>query len=187
MSNIFSKSALLAAGLFLTTTANAALVDEYWIDQANGYGAYDLTNDTGVDIYGFAVANSDAVDAFDTSGLAWEANIIGQAEWDSGNLIEIGINTLAIGTFDSLFAGYTQAIMYSANSFEPVTLADGQTATGFEFYTMFLSSPFVTFDQNFTQIDKGQAVHVNAVPVPAAVWLFISGIIGMASVARRKT
>lgn len=186
MSNIFSKTTLLAVGLFFAATANAAIVDEYWINEADGLGAYDLTNNTGVDLYGFAVGSNTAVVASDNSGTGWDANVIYQAEWDSNAFLINGIDTQAIGTFDSLFSGYTQAVMYSANAFEPVALANGAKAIGFEFSTQFLSSPYVTFDQNFNMVDQGQAVHVNAVPVPAAAWLFISGIIGLAGVARRK-
>jgi hypothetical protein len=187
VNNFFSKSALFAAGLFLATSANAAIVNEYWIDQANGIGAYDLVNDTNVDIYGFAVGNDTAVDAYDNSGNFWEALVIDQVAWDAGYSIEIGIDTQTIGLFSDLFAGYNQAVIYASNnSFEPNPVVAGATASGFEFYTMFLSSPFVTFDQNFNMIDQGMATHVSAVPVPAAAWLFISGLIGLVGVSRRK-
>ncbi len=188
MNKLFSKSTLLVTGLLLATSTNAAIVNEYWIDQELGYGAYDLINDTGVDIYGFAVGNDTAVEAFDSSGLGWDALIFDEATWNQPYNSEIyGIDTASIGSFNRLFAGYTQAVIYSYNSYyEPVALTAGATATGFEFYTMFLSSPFVTFDINYNMIDQGMATHVSAVPVPASAWLFISGIIGLAGISRRQ-
>ncbi|MFK5947234.1 MAG: VPLPA-CTERM sorting domain-containing protein [Methylococcales bacterium] len=188
MRKILSKLSFIGIALLFATTVNASVISEYWIDQENGNGAFDITNDTGSDIYGFAVGSNDAVWAYDNSGLGWDADVYDALTWNSGANIELGLNTdtASIGLFSDLFPGFDRAVIYSANRFEPIPLAVGDTATGFEFGTLWLSSPYVTFDQNNNVIDQGQTTHVSAVPVPAAAWLFGSGLVGLAGISRRK-
>lgn len=191
MNSFFSKSALLAIGLFLAIPANAAIVNEYWIDEANGIGGYDLINSTTSNIYGFAVGSSSATAADNFSDtVAWNSYVITHSEWDLGLYLEIAdVDTQTLGTFESLFAATSdRAVLYAYDAFSlnPTYLAVDTMATGFQFNTFGLVSQYVTFDRNYAIIDQGQATHPSAVPVPAAAWLFISGIIGLAGVARRK-
>jgi len=44
------------------------------------------------------------------------------------------------------------------------------------------NGPFIGFNANFDMT----SVTMSAVPVPAAVWLFGSGLVGLAGVARRR-
>ncbi len=53
----------------------------------------------------------------------------------------------------------------------------------------FIDGPFIGV-QGFLDIGSGNSLHVtsvSAVPVPAAAWLFGSGLLGLIGVARRKT
>ena len=50
----------------------------------------------------------------------------------------------------------------------------------------FTLDPAITLSDS-VDIDKGSLLYrINAVPIPAAVWLFGSGLIGLISVTRRK-
>ncbi|HHZ88239.1 MAG TPA: VPLPA-CTERM sorting domain-containing protein, partial [Chromatiaceae bacterium] len=45
-----------------------------------------------------------------------------------------------------------------------------------------IDGPFAGFSANFDIT----AIHITNVPVPAAVWLFGSGLVGLAGIARRN-
>jgi hypothetical protein len=48
-----------------------------------------------------------------------------------------------------------------------------------------IDGPFAGFNLNF-DITAIHVSYVNPIPVPAAVWLFGSGLVGLAGLARRK-
>ncbi len=203
MKSFFSKSTLLAFGLLLATSANAVIVDEYWIDQ--GYGAgeggFTITNDTNQAIYGFAVGanGADRSTYNGPLGLNWVSALTTEDGWNNGWAVDwseayFTVDTRSIGLFSDLFAGYNQVVIYAYIPSELVLegapasrgLAAGEIESGFTFVTDELASPFVTFDQNYNLLETGDTLHVATVPVPAAVWLFLSGVLGLAGIARRK-
>ncbi|MDX2421751.1 MAG: VPLPA-CTERM sorting domain-containing protein [Amphritea sp.] len=71
-------------------------------------------------------------------------------------------------------------------------VAEGWTSHSllFEAPTGADNKPFILFEPSFVSIENIypglDAVVLNAVPVPAAVWLFGSGLLGLVGVARRK-
>ena len=107
----------------------------------------------------------------------------------NGFPIDFGVNTVISGssvavggTFGTVFGPTFDFVTFNftANSSAPINIfnsafgdwQDGQ-------FPQAQSIPDVTF--------VGAQVNVNPVPVPAAVWLFGSGLIGLVGIARRKT
>ncbi len=203
MKSFFSKSTLLAFGLLLATSANAAVVEEYWIEQGFGVGegGFTITNDTTQTIYGFAVGvtRADQSTYDGPLGLNWVSALTTEEGWNNGYAVNwaedyFTVDTQSIGVFSELFPDFSQVVIYAYIPSElmiegaPASrgLAAGETESGFKFFTAELASPFITFDQNYSLLETGDTLHVAPVPVPAALWLFISGVLGLIGVARRK-
>ena len=113
--------------------------------------------------------------------------------FDGGDLLANSL-TSSLGeryaTTGSSFSGIDPIIDYT-------TIADG-TIDGL--FTLFVTSGFRTFDTNDFYINTfgeggnsgfdGTITSISAstvVPVPAAVWLFGSGLLGLVGIARRKS
>jgi len=195
---------LLLTGLFLAaSSAQAVIIEEQWLAYepliGGGEAEYTVTNNSGSDIYAFFVANDTATNSWSNNN-GWRSNIIDAFEWNDAathinylGAIDNPVYTRELGLFGDLFTGYKQVIMYTFNYYnlnglatnpDALPIAAGTIRGEFNFTTEELASPFVAIDQNGNIVDTGEAVHV--VPVPAAVWLLGSGLIGLASVARRK-
>ncbi len=199
---LFSASLLLAV-----SSAQATIIDENWVtfDDASGTGVaeFAVTNDTATDIFAFIVANDNNPSSSSSDDGAWTSSIVDRFSWSGTSFIVYNggsgdtgvdfIETSSLGTFDELFGTAQQAIIYSffnyngnAPGLNAQALLAGTTQAGFFFSTEQLASPFVTIGQNGAIIDTGETIHSSVVPVPAAVWLFGSGLIGLAGIARRK-
>lgn len=197
------KSLTLAALFIAASSAQAVIIEEQWLAYdpliGGGEAEYTVTNDSASSIYAFFVANDNATNVWSTNN-GWNSTTIESFEWDNpdSNINYLGgvdnpIYTTSLGLFADLFTGYNQALMYTFNYYnqngldanpDALPIAVGDTVGGFFFTTEELASPFVAIDQNGNIVGTGNAVHV--VPVPAAVWLFGSGLIGLVGVARRK-
>jgi len=198
----FSATLLIAA-----SNVQAVTVSEAWVNYnpliGGGEAEYTVTNDTGSDIYAFIVGN-DAATNTSTSNNGWDSTIVSSFEWDDLEVnmsinflggVDNPIYTSDLGAFNTLFAGFNQAIMYTFNVYnqngldanpDALPIASGATRGGFNYTTEILASPFIAIDQSGNIVGSGNAVHVSAVPVPAAVWLFGSGLLALAGFARRK-
>lgn len=99
----------------------------------------------------------------------------------------------AAGTLDTAFASFFDVV--PGTSFTLFTL---DFTASLSPSTSMLDIGFVAGAGNWAEFDgtaiantdvvyNGATVTVNAVPVPAAVWLFGSGLLGLVGVARRKT
>ena len=101
----------------------------------------------------------------------------------------------------ALYAGdYTVSVMQYNNKAIGPTLADGFDLSGDPFFTsvynctngQFCDASNVAVYNNrtnewaFDVLNVESATMVDAVPVPAAIWLFCSGLIGFIGIARRK-
>jgi len=100
---------------------------------------------------------------------------------------EFGSNLDNVGT-DSLFitsgidvntSGSISFDLNAGDDFYVVTSAGARSVDGF-------ADSWNTFSMSFEDDTGLTAASVSAVPVPAAVWLFSSGLIGLIGVARRK-
>lgn len=197
------KSLAIAAFFLVATSAQAVIIEERWVDFdptiGGGEAEYTVINNSGSDIYAFFIANDVATNV-GTINNGWNSRTIDAFEWDSAesNVNFLGaadnpIYTADLGLFADLFTGYEQAIMYTFNVYnqngldanpDALPIAAGATRAGFSFTTEILASPFIAIDQSGLIVGQGEAVHV--VPVPAAVWLFGSGLMGLVGCARRK-
>ena len=105
----------------------------------------------------------------------------------SGNSLDIVVGTMSFTETDD--------VDYSLGSSPSLSFFDG-AFTGFDFLTYFgtfgqFESTVLSagaMDDNFNVVNSAWTNYsVAAVPVPAAVWLFGSGLLGLAGVARRKS
>jgi len=201
--NLAFSATLLAAA----SNVQAVTISEAWVNYdpliGGGEAEYTVTNDTSSAIYAFIVGNDVATNSWSENN-GWNSNIVSSFEWDNPEInmsinflggVDNPIYTNELGAFSTLFAGFEQAIMYTFNVYnqngldanpDALPIASGATRGGFSFTTEILASPFIAIDQSGNIVGSGNAVHVPAVPVPAAVWLFGSGLLGLVGFARRK-
>jgi len=197
------KTLSLAMLLVITSNVQAVTINEGWesFDPELGYGVaeYTVSNNSGSAIYAFVVGNNDATNVWSNNN-GWNSTTIDAFEWNDAetNINYLGaidnpVFTSSLGKFEDLFTGYSQALMYSFNYFnqkglnanpDAQPIASGSTVGGFFFTTEELASPFIAIDINGNIVGSGEAI--NAVPVPAAIWLFGSGLLGLVGIARRK-
>ncbi|PCJ83805.1 MAG: hypothetical protein COA54_14955 [Thiotrichaceae bacterium] len=96
---------------------------------------------------------------------------------EMGNLFNVdGISSAAPGPFSNIQSHF----YWSGTEFAPVT----GSAWGFQFGNGGQSTRNKVNDLFAWAVQSGD---VSAVPVPAAAWLFGSGLLGLVGVARRKS
>lgn len=198
-------SALVAAaGLLAGTSASAAMLNLDFIDNPDIYSSgitvsYDALNDT-LSAEGYASTFTDLSGtqrdiANGTLGTFSLSAIIDDAGNFSGGNFTIGGT---VGSFNSgtLLSGDLTAFGFESGnpSFEfalNVTGGDamslygnaGLTLSGMNTATSFAAD----FVRDFAYSDAKTVVPAAVVPVPAAAWLFGSGLIGLVGVARRRS
>ncbi|BAZ94310.1 ornithine/acetylornithine aminotransferase [Thiohalobacter thiocyanaticus] len=97
--------------------------------------------------------------------------------------VSSGLEGLAFGSDSGLEAGIVGTLTFQALAAGDTALTMAVTTDplkGGDFYSA------VTYQQQAVTF-LGSQVEVSAVPVPAAVWLFGSGLIGLAGIARRRS
>ncbi len=198
-----SFKTLISASLLMlaANAAQAVIINEAWTwydpDLGLGEGEFTVINDSTTDIYAFAVANDAPAGSLPSawdSSVAWEATLVSDTEWDAGidmyfwdGASSSIVSTLDIGSFADLFPGYGSAFLYSYfTELSRAPIAAGTTERGFLFGAGLLGSPFVSIDFNGAIVDAHEAVHVSAVPLPAAVWLFGFGLGALGLLGRRR-
>jgi len=197
------KSLAIVVVFLAASSAQAVIIEEQWTNYDPLIGAgeaeYTVTNDSGSSIYAFFIANDTATNNWSTNN-GWDSRNILANEWDNpaSTINYLGgvdnpVYTAELGLFSDLFIGYEQVLMYTFSYYnqngldanpDALPIAAGDTVGGFFFTTQELASPFIAIDQSGAIVGAGEAVHV--VPVPAAVWLFGSGLLGFVGIARRK-
>lgn len=166
-------------------------------------------------VAGFAVTTDDLTESIDTSRNNWSPWLVTDSEWNSGLDFEIDTpgdpeilftsGALGVGTFDSIFgpgpeskAAVFWASSYLAYSFNNQDLIGPTEMTSeFEWFdTMPNSTAFAilsggpTGDEYLTcpvgiNSPAGDCTPLNPIPIPAAVWLFGSSLIGLVGLSRR--
>lgn len=113
-------------------------------------------------------AGNITLDTTGREGMAQYFNVsLGAQPWNAGAVHTSGTEAGPAATLSgSALDGAGNAVLVSSN-----------TVNGWGF---FAGTPYTeVFSVNFVEV-------INPVPVPAAVWLFGSGLVGLAGIARRK-
>lgn len=168
--------------LIVPVCAQAAMVNF----SVTGFATDNMWNDGTPDGFGLSSAPNDtitAVGTFDNVSL------------DGSGLESVLLDSLTITVGNAIF---TQDDETRATNF-PVLLFDGGAFDGIDFDALYgdfgyfnSAERLMTFtgdDDNFGSIYgnwDGASYSVSAVPVPAAAWLFGSGLIALAGFVRRK-
>ncbi len=167
--------------MFSLNSANAALVN------------YVITGDiVSGDDYApnvFGLTSGDTITAtgtFDDSVLVAGSGVI-DFSMGSGNTMTINVGTETFTAANDIDYGSGTGPSIELSSLSLYDF-DFLAYAGTNGATVDFSSFFTTFD-DFDQMfgDWRTTVEITAVPVPAAVWLFGSGLLALAGVARRKT
>ena len=202
----FWKYALLGMVLIISNSTNAALIDNgiYTTDTASGLDWLDLTETTNIS-YNQMLAQinnpSSMYSNFRYATLAELDQLIQPFNLTTGNMVNSGFSTdianlsdyLGITMFESPpgTAGFIGTGFYgflgdlTSENFRGIigmynsTIC--QTGDCYAVQTQF-ASPDLTSEIYGHFLVKDTAV----VPVPAAVWLFGSGLIGLIGIARRR-
>lgn len=167
---ILLASALLCCSSIaqaVTTTYNFTITGDVLVGDEFFSNAFNLTAGETITAYGTFTADLDA-----------PGNVSVIFASDNFNSLTIDVNgTLFSKSDDNNYGAGTGAFL----TFNAGTLAD------FDFTSATFNSSFLAFDDFDSMYGEWTTVSLTAVPVPAAVWLFGSGLLGLVGIARRKT
>lgn len=164
----FYDSRFLEAGVFQSSVLTATTI--------SGTGSTSGTQDSFLQ-GAFATSYFDVTFSVDEST---PFSLTGQLDADSYfgtlsvSLYENGINIFSYDPFDATTAGFVSLYSYS-----------GQLFTGNTYQLVAVSADSelgVGYDEEW-QLN----LQISDVPIPAAVWLFASGLLGLVGMARRKS
>jgi len=175
---------IAATALFLVLgSAHAALI------------AYEINGDVvfGNDNGGpnvFGLNSGDTITAtgiFDDSGLSGAGNGTLSFASGSGNTMSISVGTETFTAANDTRFGTGGGPTIALSSFTTLDDFDFLALVGTNGASADFSSFFTSFDNLGTFFGDWQTtISTQVVPVPAAVWLFSSGLIGLVGIARRK-
>ena len=171
-------------GLILLLTASSShavvalppvTIDEIF-NAGTGVGAYSVTNNSGYELFAFAVGSHNANSAWVEGRSWWSGDNLTESEWNAGvSFWSLEVNTSQF-PYSNYFSGYAKANLYF--NFDGQHIQNGET-TGYQFFysAAYPASSFVAFyyDNNEVKTITGQA---SVVPVPGAAILFVSGVLG---------
>jgi len=197
---------VLAVVASLVPLASLAVTINETFDPELQVGQYSVNNNSTEAVYAFVVGNNTATftDGGEFQDVVlpeiWSSDIIYRADWVNGNSIfgYGAVNSWTVPdtstlSWDSIFGidilqvvSYwvvddTAAIFGISGTSTPIL--PGEVRSQFTFEASLPASPFIAFGQNGGTVDQGETI--TAVPVPAAAWLFVSGLLGFAGAARK--
>jgi len=207
----FWKLASAIMAFILSTTVNAAIIDNdtYTTDTVSGLDWLDLTETTNMS-YNDIATQLNVGGALEGWRYATESEIIGFFDAFGGdNNYYDGWSTQNNGLFDkvSLVWGDTYCNMshvscelgdgYSLFLYDGNYSSDIYATEGLIFdrngYTdqpdydwVVVSQSYISRDIAYTDHGSALVREVSSVPVPAAIWMFSSGLIGLVGLARCK-
>jgi len=199
-----SATLLGLSSLLLTSQASAAVIIEgggvtitetetIEIETGTTIGEYQVQNNSSLDLFAIAISNNNGVlpytnvaTASDGSYIGWVAETINASSWDTYVLLDMDYNDLALnsfGLFTDFFAADDNVNLYVWGGESDLINAGASVSGAFLFNPALLASSGLVIGTNGT---TNSAIAVSAVPVPAAIWLFGSGLLGLVGIARRK-
>lgn len=182
---VFAKSALAISCAFAISTAHAASVSLDPASPAPARVGEMVSFDVLLDFSSDSTTGGSVDIAWDPSVLQYNDNFNitlspRDSTFDVVDFQQPGLLSVGLGDF----AGFTPTgvlgvveYMAMGEGTTDISLGDSQKWGGF------FSSTGALIPVNYA----GSQVSVSAVPVPAAVWLFSSGLVGLAGMARRKS
>jgi len=195
---------LVALGLLLLCRpgwADAMVsIEEHW-NAGSGYFAV-TNNSTATNLHAFAVANDSFTEVWTASSSEWVAQLIGRAEWEVGFAWAAAFGSPIFDgpdgwtppdtssvTWDTYFgSAYDQVALYATGfdlgggTYANMPIAPGDTNDQFFFSSEGPASPFVAFGPDGI-LGSGETT---VVPIPPAVWLLGSAVIGLIAVGRPR-
>ncbi len=196
----FSTAFVCAAilGLVVSAPANAEIIQGggVTIEEINGDigdGVYNVSNNSDLTLFAFGVVNNNNVfpytqfaTASDGAIITWSSDVVDAFNWGSFEVFDANYNLVALssfGEFTDFFAPGDSVNFYWGEDTE-FLYPGASVQDAFLFAPGLLASSGVVFGTSNSGANS--AIAVNPVPVPAAVWLFGSGLLGLAGVARRR-
>ena len=179
----------LLASMTATTQAEAIVVVWDGGQEPTPYGVY---NDSAYDAYAIIFPHNSASDAYTDNG--WTAQIVTRAEWESDSFTFTDPNGWTPPApssidWDTAFPapfpeGHSKVVAYwlGAGSASPI-LAGGTSLEGF--WTDVNPDgewPGIGLDIDGNSIPA----FVSSIPLPPAIWLFGSGLLGLVGMTRNK-
>ena len=191
----FSSITSAAIALAFSANANAAIIDNdtYTTDTQSGFDWLDLTTTTGLS-FNDVFAELGVGGQFEGWNFASSAILTDFIAHSGGTGLIIGggtpINPNPVRLLDiwgnTVTWGNSVAMLLPRSSMEALIIDIRDEPLGSLQATVEEQHPYILgFSGSHFQV--GSALYrVNAVPVPAAVWLFGSGLLGLVGLARRK-
>ena len=189
---MFRKSLILVVPMLFgfAATGHAATCDVTDVTlggmNAASCGAGSTTNDTtGMPVSDWQV-NLDVAGGYDTWAFyeREEDDPASAGNLHDGNTTAIGLSSSAIG--DGINTG-----TFSLNASDPLLIVLKSDTFDYQWYLFEDKTGFLEGEWDASLVFEGKDLsHISAytvVPVPAAVWLFASGLLGLVGVARRKS
>ena len=124
--------------------------------------------------------------SFDSSVINIQSISIDESVWDFGGLgISTGTIDNSVGTVDGIMVNTFGDVAgdFIVATVEVKAIAEGISDLSLTEYTL---NPWASGGVAINPDYVNGTVEVSAVPLPAAIWLFGSGLLGLISVARRK-
>jgi len=175
---------------------NPVALDGYTLDLINGtngsaYNSFDLTGLT-ISANGYLVLCDDMLAVanckFDIASSGWMQN--GGSDGDAVALLLGGtlVDSVVYESIGSLLGSFSEGNSFTVADSNSIDMSIARLPNG-------LDTNINASDFNSACITPGSAnvsgtgncsVSVNPVPVPAAIWLFGSGLVGLTGISRRK-
>jgi hypothetical protein len=185
--NITVLSALyLLPGLSMAANINYVLTDNsyYSYSYADWGGSGDIITDKS-QLTGFLQVNID--DSFTTVTIDYSNVLLNGSSFRTTDTLFTDITAISSGTLISGFTGEYDYISYGNATLSPFPFLCVEC--GYKMTLNPFSNSLVLSYHESNPYDTGEVdfeLFVSQVPLPAAVWLFGSGLIGLISIARRK-
>jgi len=144
----------------------------------------DFTLENGAELVMEIWGDGDNGFLFDEISVTGDFNLFGDINFDLGEGLDISIFETTDPEVDPLFSFADFFLDESGTSLSLAILAETNVKVASDLGELFAVS--FNVDNNGDILTSIVEIPVSAVPVPAAVWLFGSGLIGLAGVARRR-